>query len=165
MGRGRRTSLMLSALLILSAAPAPARGGEGARWHISYNEAAARAADLRRPLLLEFTGSDWCDWCRSLKTEVFDTPEFAAWSEKTVVLVEVDFPRNRSLDANLLAQNNKLAERFANYLVDGYPTILLLDPTGTRVIGELGYLDGGPAVWTTAADRLLATATSPKATP
>jgi len=147
-------SVFLVLAALIAGGPSPAAAG--AAWSTDFDPAVARATALRRPLLVNFTGSDWCDWCQSLKAEVFDTPEFAAWSEKTVVLVEVDFPRNRSLEAALQAQNERLARRFAALLEDGYPTVILLDPAGERVIGDLGYLSGGPGVWTEAADHLLA---------
>lgn len=124
-------------------------------WHTDYRTAAALAADLGRPLLLFFTGSDWCHRCRLLKTEVFDTPFFDAWARRTAVLVELDFPQTLPQNARLRKQNGSLAKRFSAFLKDGYPTVIVLDPTGARVLGELGYGDGDPEAWTEAADRLI----------
>lgn len=124
-------------------------------WHADYRKAAALAADLGRPLFLFFTGSDWCDRCQLLKTEVFDAPGFADWARRSVILVEVDFPRTIRQDERLQKQNKGLAKRFSDFLKDGYPTVILLDPTGARILGELGYRDGDPEAWTAAADRLI----------
>ncbi len=135
--------------------PAAARLEEGTTWHSDYRDAVVLATRLKRPLLLNFTGSDWCYWCRLLKSEVFDTTGFLAWAEKTVVLLEVDFPRTVPQDARLRRQNADLARRFSDFVEGGYPTILFLDSSGTRILGDLGYLEGGPNAWTEEADRIL----------
>ncbi len=131
------------------------QGTQGIDWQTDYRKAAALAADLGRPLLLFFTGSDWCDRCQLLKAEVFDTPDFAAWARRTVVLMEVDFPQTLQQDERLRRQNAGLAKRFSDFLKDGYPTVILLDPNGARILGELGYRDGDPEAWTKAADRII----------
>ena len=59
----------------------------------NYAEAKLAAAALDRPILMDFTGSDWCVFCKKLHREVFDTPEFLAWAQKKVVLLELDYPR------------------------------------------------------------------------
>lgn len=155
----RKASFLAAAILVL-AVPSFAAGG--AAWGTDYGKAVARATRLQRPLLLSFTGSDWCDWCRSLKIEVFDTPEFHAWARKTVVLVEVDFPRSFRQKERLRRQNRELADRFREFVRDGYPAILLLDPTGTKVLGELGYREGGPTPWVEEADRIVAGSREPR---
>src|SRR5512139_2927970 len=124
MARLPRIPLLLVAAILAGAAVS--RAAEDAVWHTDYREAAALATRLQRPLLLLFTGSDWRDRCRELKTEVLDTPEFAAWARNKVVLVEVDFPRHRTLDASLKQQNDELARRFSEFAGGGYPTVLLL---------------------------------------
>jgi thiol:disulfide interchange protein len=81
---------LLPALLLLLALPA-ARGAEGAAakalWYEKLDDAVAASAKSGKPILADFTGSDWCHWCKLLKAEVFDTPEFATWAAKTVVLL------------------------------------------------------------------------------
>lgn len=136
-------------------APAKDRGAQGATWHTDYRKAVSLSARLKRPLLLNFTGSDWCDRCLTLKEEVFDTPEFTAWARKTVVLVELDFPQAARQDARLRKRNAGLRKRFSESLRDGYPTILFLDPSGARILGEVGYREGGPGAWIDAAEQVL----------
>jgi thioredoxin-related protein len=62
-------------------------------WHTDINEASAIAKKENKPMMLFFTGSDWCGWCVRLQNEVFRTPEFEAWAKENVVLVELDFPK------------------------------------------------------------------------
>jgi thioredoxin-related protein len=123
-------------------------------WITGWKNAAAQASAAQRPILADFTGSDWCAWCNKLKHEVFDTPEFAAWAKNSVVLMEVDFPQNRPVSDEQKKENQGLAER---YQVDGFPTVLLLASNGTE-IGRLGYQDGGPKAWIAAAEAIIAKA-------
>jgi protein disulfide-isomerase len=37
--------------------------------------------ETKKPLLLFFTGSDWCGWCIRLQKRGFKTPEFATYKE------------------------------------------------------------------------------------
>ena len=40
-------------------------------WEINFEQALARAKAENKPMLLDFTGSDWCGWCIRLDKEVF----------------------------------------------------------------------------------------------
>ena len=95
-------------------------------WNNNLNKAMEISKKTKKPLMLFFTGSDWCGWCIRLQTEVFKKPEFAAWAKDNVVLVEVDFPRRTALSAELTAQNNELQQFFA---VQGYPTVWFVNAT------------------------------------
>lgn len=112
-------------------------------WLTSWDQAQAEAKRLNRPILLNFTGSDWCGWCIKLKKEVFSTDTFKQWADKNVVLMEVDFPKRTELPAELKAQNEQLAQQFR---VTGYPTIMFTDPQGNPT-GRYGYDEGGPENW------------------
>jgi thioredoxin-related protein len=142
-------------LLVVVFASLQAAEAEKAPWMTDYQAAVTKATNEKKPLLLDFTGSDWCGWCIKLKKEVFDTQEFKEWAAKNVVLVEVDFPRGKQLDATVAKQNQELAKRFS---IQGFPTIIVLDPTGKKKAGELGYEKGGPATWTSKADAVVAKA-------
>jgi len=130
--------LLLS--LVLLAFLRPARAAEdGSIWHTSLPAAQATAKEGSKMVLLDFTGSDWCGWCKVLKKEVFQTPEFLDYAKKNLVLVEVDFPQRKKQSAELKKANEELQERFK---VRYYPTIILLNSAG-KVLGELGYQEGG----------------------
>ena len=139
---------MLRTVLCLALATLAA----AADWTVGWKNAAEAAAKAKKPILADFTGSDWCSWCVKLKAEVFSTPEFAAWAKDKVVLLEVDFPRKTQLAADLAKENQALAEK---HEIQGFPTIVLLSATGEE-IGRLGYKAGGPKVWIAAAEALLA---------
>lgn len=132
--------------------PAPQTGATTATWTTGWGKASALATTAKKPILADFTGSDWCGWCIKLKEEVFNTPEFAAWAARSVVLLEVDFPMQSQLDPALAAENNTLAR---DHGIDAFPSILFLDASGAE-LGRLGYQAGGPEAWIAAADKILA---------
>ncbi len=123
----------------------------GPSWLTSMETAQEQSRKTGKPILADFTGSDWCGWCIKLKAEVFDTTEFEEWSARKVVLLELDFPRRKKQSAALKAQNEQLRKQYG---VRGFPTILLLDADG-KVLGRMSYLPGGPETWATAADKVL----------
>ena len=118
-------------------------------WHNDINKAIDISFKSKKPMLLFFTGSDWCGWCIKLQKEVFQKPEFSEWA-KNVVLVELDFPRKTQLEEKLKQQNTQLQQIFQ---VNGFPTIWLVTPqkNGDQInlpqLGKTGYVAGGPTKW------------------
>jgi thioredoxin-related protein len=111
------------------------------KWETDFEVAKKRAKDEKKEILANFTGSDWCGWCVKLKKEVFDQPEFQEYAKKHLVMLEVDFPRQKELPAKEQEQNEKLSDQFK---VEGYPTIIMMDASGKEV-ARTGYQEGGPA--------------------
>ncbi len=110
-------------------------------WSSDFAAAKKQAAESKKDLLLDFTGSDWCGWCIKLKDEVFKHDEFKKGVKDTLVLVEVDFPKDKSkLTEETQMQNKDLGEKFA---IKGYPSIILCDAEG-RPYAATGYQKGGP---------------------
>ncbi len=114
-------------------------------WQTDFEAARAKAQAEKKLMLVDFTGSDWCGWCIRLKEEVFDKEAFQKEAPQKFVLVELDFPRQKELSAELRAQNEQLREKFG---VTGFPTILLLDAEG-RLVARTGYRAGGPDAYVT----------------
>lgn len=109
-------------------------------WFTDFQAAKDRARQENKMLLVDFTGSDWCGWCIRLRGEVFDQPEFAAYAAQNLVLLEVDFPKRKSLSESQLSANKALAQQ---YQIQGYPTLVVLNSRGDE-IGRTGYRPGGP---------------------
>ncbi|RYG42475.1 thioredoxin family protein [bacterium] len=144
-----RLSLKPLILAAVALAALPALAAEG--WLTNYDQALKLSKKTGKPILVDFTGSDWCGWCIRLDKEVFSTPEFKAWAKKKVILLSLDFPDAKPQSAALKKQNDSLARK---YQVQGYPTILFLDAKGKK-IGSYGYDEGGPKVWTKKAEKML----------
>jgi protein disulfide-isomerase len=120
-------------------------------WTDDFDKAVKYAAATKRPLLLDFSGSDWCGWCIKLHNEVFVKDAFKTYADKNLVLVEVDFPRGKKQSAELKARNSKLAEKYG---VRGFPTVVVLDSTGKKELGRTGYVKGGPDAFIAAAKKI-----------
>lgn len=129
-------------------------GAAESTWTTSVKEATTQAAASERPILANFTGSDWCGWCIKLDREVFSTPEFAEWAERSAVLMKVDFPRQKPMSADQQRDNQALAEKYG---VEGFPTVVFLSADG-KELGRLGYRPGGAKAWIAAAEQIIATA-------
>jgi thioredoxin-related protein len=114
-----------------------------AAWLTDFKKAEKQAAAENKPLVLDFTGSDWCGWCIRLDKEVFSQKEFVDYAKQNLVLVKLDFPRGTPLPAEEKKQNEELAQKYG---VRGFPTIVVLDSKGKQ-LGELGYQKGGAAKW------------------
>jgi len=123
------------------AAAAAARAGEG--WGTDFEAAKKEAAEKQRPILVDFSGSDWCGWCKKLDKEVFSTPEFQEYAKESLVLLLVDFPMRKEQPKEVAEQNKRLQEKYG---IEGYPTVLLLDSTG-KELARTGYRRGGGAAY------------------
>lgn len=139
-------ALSFAAALLLSAVSLMAKPG----WSEDYAASLAKAKADNKLVLLDFTGSDWCGWCIKIDNEIFSKPEFQEYAKKNLELVELDFPRRKTLPANVKAQNEKLAQEYG---IQGYPTIIVLNSKGKKV-GELGYMPGGPAAFIAELEKL-----------
>jgi thioredoxin-related protein len=122
------------------AKPAASPSASDSDWNTDYRSALARAETERRYVFLFFTGSDWCGWCKRLDEEILSTQEFRSHAAEKLILVKLDFPRHTEQSEELRKQNGALARR---YRISGYPTVIILDPTG-RAVKSLGYQEGGP---------------------
>lgn len=126
------------------------------KWYTDVKEAIKVSNKEKKPLMLFFTGSDWCGWCIRLQNEVLKTPEFNKWAKESVILVELDFPRRTAQAEAIKTQNNELQQVFG---IQGFPTIFFanakVDKEGKvnfEGLGSTGYVAGGPTAWIGVAD-------------
>jgi thioredoxin-related protein len=126
------------------------------KWYTNVKEAITVSKKEKKPLMLFFTGSDWCGWCIRLQNEVLKTPEFSKWAKESVVLVELDYPRRTAQSDEVKKQNNELQQAFG---IQGFPTVYFANATVNKEgkvnfegLGSTGYVAGGPAAWLAVAD-------------
>ncbi len=110
-----------------------------AGWTTDYKAALVQAKAQNKLVLLDFTGSDWCGFCKRLDSEVFTQQSFKDFADKNYILVTVDFPRQTTLPDDLKQQNNGLKNQFN---VHGYPTLIVLDAGGKELGRQAGYKPG-----------------------
>lgn len=109
------------------------------QWQTNYQQALEQAKSSNKPVLLFFTGSDWCTWCHRLEDEVLKTPAFANALGDKMIFVTLDYPKRATADAQLKAQNQALQQK---YSIQGYPTVIVIDGN-EKVLTRTGYEAGG----------------------
>ncbi|TDP03798.1 thioredoxin family protein [Flavobacterium sp. 245] len=128
------------------------------KWYTDVREAITVSNTVHKPMLMFFTGSDWCGWCIRLQNEVLKTPEFKKWATDNVVLVELDYPRRTPQAPEIKNQNNELQQAFG---IQGFPTIFFTSAESKdgkvnfKGLGQTGYVAGGPSAWLTVADGIV----------
>lgn len=106
----------------------------------SLDQILAAAQKDKKPVVLEFTGSDWCPPCKMMKKEVFSKPAFESFAKNEIHFVTLDFPKSRPQSDAIKSRNRELAEKFN---VEGFPTLVVLDPTGKELGRQVGFMGGG----------------------
>ncbi len=106
-------------------------------WLTDYDQAKELSIKENKPILVYFTGSDWCPPCKMLKKDFFNTPDFEKRASKMVLLM-VDMPRRKDIITKEQKKKNELMVH--RYNRNGsYPNLVALNAKGS-IIGELnGY--------------------------
>ena len=140
----------------------PMHKAENQGWYTNLEEAYSESKRSGKPIMANFTGSDWCGWCKRLSAAVFQKDEFKSWADDNVVLLELDFPRRTQLPEDLQRQNAGLQRAFK---VRGFPTVWVFDldkdvQTGKYEISAIGKTGYRPSVseFTGGVDQMLARA-------
>ncbi|QWP31926.1 thioredoxin family protein [Akkermansia muciniphila] len=66
--------------VVVAACVAPCFAAEG--WITDMDAAKKQAAEQKKDLMIEFTGSDWCPPCMQLRANVFSKPDFQKEAQK-----------------------------------------------------------------------------------
>lgn len=129
---------------------APRATVQAGRWTTDYSAALQAAKQRKQRVFLLFTGHDWSGSCMRLQHEILSTPKFRSYASQNLMLVELEFPKNRKLSPALKAQNDKLKR---HYGIQTFPVVVVLDNSG-RQLGMLGYMEGGPEAFIAALKEL-----------
>jgi len=108
-------------------------------WLTNYQQALKTAQKEDKQIFVNFTGSDWCIWCKRLSKEVLTQKPFIDYAQANYVLLKLDFPQTIKQSAEEKKQNEALAKQ---YNIQGFPTIVIMDKTG-KELARTGYRDGG----------------------
>lgn len=120
--------LSLASAVICSASPV---------WETDWNKALEKAGKSGQPVLVDFTGSDWCPGCIYLRKNIFDTDAFAKYAEdNNFVLVELDFPRTEGkMPPEQLKFHEELMRRYG---ISVFPSVLMMEGNGApyaKIVG------------------------------
>ena len=126
-------------------------------WTVGIDKVFAESERTGKPIMANFTGSDWCTWCHRLRASVFDTEEFKTWAAENVVLYEVDFPNRSAVPEKIKQENAHLQQQLQ---VRGFPTVWIIDAKkmdgkfNLKALGSLSY-DASATSFIKKADKIL----------
>lgn len=120
--------LSLASAVVCSASPV---------WETDWSKALEKAGKSGQPVLVDFTGSDWCPGCIYLRKNIFDTDAFAKYAEdNNFMLVELDFPRTEGkMPPEQLKFHEELMRRYG---ISVFPSVLLMEGNGApyaKIVG------------------------------
>lgn len=120
--------------------PHPVQGAALGQWTQDLAAAEALAAETGKPILLNFTGSDWCGACHMADEIIFAKKEWQDFAAQNVVMVALDFPQDQARTTPAFMQRNLVLQK--KYGVSGYPTFILLDSDGETKLTEMMLSQG-----------------------
>lgn len=106
-------------------------------WLTDLAEAKQESISSKKPILIYFTGSDWCAPCKMLKKDFFYTEAFEEKADQFVLLM-IDMPRRTDIiSKEQQEKNNNVVSKYNTS--GGYPNLVALNDQ-LHIIGELsGY--------------------------
>jgi len=133
------SSLFVLFILLFTSCNNGQSSSDKLNWNGNLEKAVEQAKKENKTVLVNFTGSDWCIWCKRLGAEVFQQKEFEEYAKESLVLVMLDFPKDIEQTEATKAYNNNLAQKYG---IEGFPTILIIDSQG-KLVAQTGYQPGG----------------------
>ena len=132
------TSLSINSTIVIDSIKIKESLKVALNWTATYDEALNKAKEEKKPVLIYFTGSDWCGPCKTLDSELFHTQKFKTLSDTSLILLEVDIPRRKSiLEADKMSENLYLKEK---YKVNSFPTLMMVNHKGKKIAEKKGYV-------------------------
>jgi thioredoxin-related protein len=111
-------------------------GAKTGVWTMDYDAALKLAKTKNLPIFINFTGSDWCVWCKLMQERVFSQKEWKDYAKEHLVLITLDFPQDQTIVPEKYKARNRALQ--AKMGVGGYPTFILLDSDGKTKLAQLG---------------------------
>lgn len=83
------------------------------------------AAETKRPVLLVFSGSDWCAPCIRFNSTILSESTFQSFANENLTVIKADFPQRKKLSGDEKKRNEALADRYNPKGL--FPHIILLN--------------------------------------
>lgn len=107
-------------------------------WQSDVTTALLAAQEEEKPVLLYFSGEEWCCWCKKLEQNIMTSQDFQTRIANRFVLVKISFPQK------LAARTEESLALAAAYEVASLPTMVVVSCTG-EVLGRVGYMAVSPS--------------------
>jgi thiol:disulfide interchange protein len=121
-----RPAAVLALALLLAAPvlalPRPAAAAGAISWH-DFEEGMNLSRNQRKPSMVDFSTS-WCSWCKKMDEDTYSDSRVINRSAG-LVCVRVD--------------GDARGDLVAKYKIDGYPTVVFLNPDGSEKHRVVGY--------------------------
>lgn len=107
-------------------------------WMPTYKEALKKSKKEKKPILIYFTGSDWCGPCKILDKNLFHTEKFKNLADKNLILLEIDIPRRLDIISPKKMIENKSIQK--KYKVNAFPTLMIVNHRGKKLAEKKGFV-------------------------
>ena len=107
---------------------------------LTFEDALLEAEEDDKPIMLVFSGSDWCKPCIELKKNILESESFDKVKQK-LIYMNLDFPYKKvnKLSKKQTRHNEQLADRYNKQ--GHFPRVVLVNST-EEVVREVSYLKG-----------------------
>ncbi len=107
-------------------------------WLLNIDEAKKQSAATNKPILVSFSGSDWCAPCMRLARDLFETQAFYDLAKEHFILLKLDFPakKKNKLSSSQAKHNETLAEMYNKK--GSFPLVIIIDKNGA-IIGTMQH--------------------------
>ncbi len=115
-------------------------GNNAIDWRYDLPKALLEAKRTNRNVVLLFSGSDWCLPCKRFEAQVLSTHQIVKCFKRNVIAVLIDI---RQVGHETIEQQTMKVRLMEHYNIQGFPTLVVLDSSGSKIAERAGY-DGGP---------------------
>lgn len=112
-----------------------------AQIQIDADQAFRISSETKKPVLLIFSGSDWCAPCMRFERKILSESSFQDFVKENIILLQADFPQRKRLSHALEQQNEQLAEQFNPKGI--FPRFLVLS-ADRKILSTLSYANQSP---------------------
>lgn len=108
------------------------------------NASLLSAVETNRPVLLIFSGSDWCAPCIHFEKRILSQTAFQSFADDNLTVIKADFPQRKKISNEQKKQNESLADKYNPKGL--FPHLVLLNTDGS-VMATLSYSHQTPAAF------------------
>ncbi|PCJ51606.1 MAG: hypothetical protein COA79_25765 [Planctomycetota bacterium] len=128
--------LMFTGLNGISDEEVDLEGAVPGKWTMDLDAAKKIAKEKKLPIILNFTGSDWCRWCKLMDKNIFSKVKWKKYSKENILMVYIDFPSDKKrVPSKYVERNDSLKDK---YSITDFPTFIILDIDGETILGRTG---------------------------